>query len=75
MQRERGQLRPGEASSALEGRLLLIGNLMDNLSSTLTQIESDLREFRASCAFPDLERLKKRSGELERYTTQLNRIL
>ena len=73
--RERRQLRSGEVSSDLEGRLSLIGNLIDNLSFTLGHIEADLKEFRASCAYPDLERLKKRGGELERHITELNRIL
>jgi hypothetical protein len=75
MRRERRQLRPGESSSELEGRLSLIANLIDNLGSTLGHIEGDLKEFRASCAYPDLERLKRRGGELERYITELNRIL
>jgi hypothetical protein len=75
MRRERRLLLPGEGSSELEGRLLLIGSLIDSLASTLGRIGVDLTEFRASCAYPDLERLKKRGGELERYITELNRIL
>jgi hypothetical protein len=75
MRRERGQLLPGEASGELEGRLILIGNLIDSLGRTLDRIGADLTEFRASCAYPDLERLKGRSSELGRYTSELNRIL
>src|SRR5215469_15549890 len=67
MTRERRQLLPGETSSELEGRLSLIANLIDTLGSTLHRIEADLKEFRASCAYPDLDRLKQRSSELERY--------
>ena len=75
MQRGRKQLRPDESSYALEGRLSLITSLADSLGSTIARLETDLREFRKTCAHQALARMKDSSVELEGYINKLNQIL
>lgn len=75
VRRDRGEVSRVEISGALEGRLSLIDNLIDDLSSMLTRLKLDLAEFRANCAYPALERMKKSNDDLRRYTAELNELL
>lgn len=75
LQKWRTQLRSDEDSYALEGILSLINSLIDGLGSTIERIETDLKEFRANCAHKGLARMKDSGNELERYITDLNKIL
>ncbi len=75
MRTGRGKLRPEDNSLAIERRLFLIGNLIGNFKRTISEIESDLAEFRATCAHEALQSVKERSKELERDAQELNKML
>lgn len=75
VRKSREKLRPEDNSFAIEGRLFLIVNLIDNFKRMVSEIESDLTEFRATCAHKALEKVKERSKDLERDIQELNKIL
>jgi pyrimidine operon attenuation protein/uracil phosphoribosyltransferase len=50
-------------------------NLIDNLKRTISEIENDLAEFRATCAHVALNSVKERGKELERDAQELNKML
>ncbi|MBI4469418.1 MAG: hypothetical protein HY650_08875 [Acidobacteria bacterium] len=72
---EKQKLRPGEIPEDVERRIALIMNLIGYLGSTVETIESDLAEFRATCARDALLRMKARGKDLEEHITSLNRML
>lgn len=74
LHRERQQLRP-EETAEVQRPVLLIENLVRNLDSTVELIEDRLKQFQATCAHADLQRVKESSGDLQARITKLNSLL
>ena len=69
LKRHKGDLRPEEKTEELQRELFLIEDFAERMGDIVEEIRNHASEWELSCSNDALQRLKERSSELEKYST------
>jgi hypothetical protein len=70
LERHKGDLRPEEKTEELQRELFLIEGFAERMGDIVEEIKNHASEWELSCSNDALQRLKERSSELEKYSTE-----